>query len=317
MKRFLVVLLALVALGSLLGNLLLFRRYSTNRPVVSLKGGAITVKDYRDRLEYLHGQEVLTRMVLRQVVMSAARQANVMPTDANVDRRIEFIKRRNPQQLQAALTDPKVMIETRSNLASDIALENLTIKDFPVTEAEVNAFYVRAKKMFAVPDQTLMTVVTAFNEVDAQTATKLLEQKVDTGTIANQPRLGVVGMTVQLNWAIMPKGTQERLTRQASQTPAGKVFRFSLPGNDQIKFLVVRVEKQGAKGYLPLSEVREDVERSCRLAKAQSKGRTTGSTLLETYRAAGVRFDSERYAQYLANVTEAAQKTGGDAPKKP
>lgn len=317
MKRFLTVLLALIALGSLLGNLLLYRRYSTARPVASMKGGSVTIKDYRDRLEFLHGQEVLTKMVLRKVVSDAARAAGVEPTEEDVDHRIDFIKRRNPQQLQAAMSNPILMAETRDNLKSDIALESLTIKDIQATPAEVEAFYQRSRALFSVPDQTLMTVVTAVNQTDANTAKQLLQQKVDAMSIANQPRLGVVGLTVQLNWGVMPAGTQERLTRQASQTPAGGVFFFTIPG-DQIKFLVVRIDKQGKKGIAPLAEVKGDVERLCRLAKAQRQGRNTGTTMLEVYKAAGVRFDTDRYAQYLSRISEAAQNAGAPAaPAKP
>lgn len=53
MKRFLVVLLALVAAGSSLGMVLLYRRYSTSRPVVRYAGGELTLKDYRD-LSLIH-----------------------------------------------------------------------------------------------------------------------------------------------------------------------------------------------------------------------------------------------------------------------
>lgn len=311
MKRFLVVLLALVAIGSLLGNLLMYRRYSTNRPVVSMKDGGITIKDYRDALEFSHGKEVLTKMVLSRVIHDAAKKAGVMPTQADIDRRIAFLKRRKPELLAPALNDPAKMREFVRGLETDIALENLTVQGIEVTDAEVAAFYQRARAVFTMPDQTEMTIVSADNSTDARNAEQLLSKGVDPATIASQPRLKVEGLTTRINFKAMSQKDQDSFKNKVRSMPKGSVFMFIPSGNTADKNIIVRINEQKRSGTPPLSEVKDDAKTLCLLAKAASQGKNSQKHLMQLYKDAGIRFESEKYNAYFAEINQAMQQSGG------
>ena len=95
MNKFVGIGLGIVAAGSLAGNALMFQRYSSAKPVVSMGSDAVSIKDFRDRLEVVSGKQVLTKMVLRSIVMSEAKAKGVAPTKADVEARIELMKRAN------------------------------------------------------------------------------------------------------------------------------------------------------------------------------------------------------------------------------
>ena len=310
MKRFLVVLLALVALGSLLANLLMYRRYSTSRPVVSMKGGTITIKDYRDALEFAHGREVLSKLVLSKMVRAAAQQAGVSPTQGDIDHRIDFIKRRDPKRVGAAMNDPAKMPEFTRGLETDLALENLTIQGIEVNDAEVAAFYQAARALFTVPEQTEMTIVAAENDVDARTAEQLLSKNIDAATIANQPRLKVDGVTTQINYKQMTQAEQNDFSNRIKTLKKGSVFIFATKKIEGAKRIVVRINSQKTHGVIPFSEAKTDVIRFCRIAKASKNGTTSQSVLLDLFRKSNPRFDSEKYSNYFAPLLKAAQTPG-------
>ena len=99
-------LLAVVAVLSLIGNVLLYMRYSTNRPLVTVGNEAITKKQYQDQLEHQGGQAVLSKMVLEKLVTQAATRDGVMATTKDVDDRIASVERRAPQLFDPVSTRP-------------------------------------------------------------------------------------------------------------------------------------------------------------------------------------------------------------------
>jgi hypothetical protein len=302
-KKVLVALLALVAIASIAGNFFLYQRYSTSRPVVRIGGDAITLKEYRDSLEYQFGKPVLTKLTLMKLVMNAARKAGVSPKKTDVDSRIAEIERRQPKQLEEAQRDPVKMAELRQELMTDIALENLTIKDVKVTDGQTRAFYNQHKALFQVPTQAKTTIVIADSPVDAATAEQLLHMKNMTpATIANtQPRLHVVGINgVNVNWGTLPASEQARLSNAVMHTSEHGVTKV-LIGK---QYFIARVDSVGKGEVVPYEKIRPQVERAARLAKAEPRD----VVLARLYKKADIKFEIPRYEEYFRQFADNADR---------
>ncbi|MBC8101115.1 MAG: peptidyl-prolyl cis-trans isomerase [Cytophagales bacterium] len=301
MKKFFIVLLLLVTAASLAGNLFLYQRYSTSRPVMQIGTDGISVKEYRDSLEYQFGKPVLTKIAITKIVMNAAKKAGVTPGEKDVDSRLSDIERRMPERLEMARKDPVKMADLRRDLKADIALENLSMKEVKLSETEIRDFYRRNPARFRVPTQAQTTMIVAQNSVDAATAEALMKEKGMTpaNIASSQPRLRVVGLNFSPNWGALPAEARARLSSAVMATSVGGIKKVAI----QNLFFVVRVDKRASEGVVPFEKARSQAERFARLAKAPRRE----VVVTRLYKEANVQFEMPRYASYFQEIEAASR----------
>ena len=137
------VVLFLLLVVSLCANGLLYLRYSTSRPLVTVGNEVITKKQYQDQLENQSGQDVLNKMVMARLIMQAAAKAGVKPTSQDVDAQIAEMERRTPQLLTPYIQDAAKMVAFKQDLAAQIALENLRIAQVAPSSVDARGYYAR------------------------------------------------------------------------------------------------------------------------------------------------------------------------------
>ena len=310
MKSFSARLLAVIALVSLTANVLAYFRYSTSRPLVTVGGEVITRKQYQDQLEHQAGQEVLNKLVFTKLVAQAAARANVTPSAKDVDERLAAIQRHSPQILAPYVGDETKMAEFREDLGTDIALENLRIKDVALSPTDVAAFYARHKAEFALPQQFKTATVVTGNAVDAATAEDLLRQHQPFDVIGRQPRLGVVGVNgynPPLD-SMLSTAAKRQVSAYVQHAPVGGVKTF----REGSSFLTFQVLKSSPAVVPPLAQIRDEVERTARLAQAPSPQ----DEMARLYQAGPPKFqyDPDKYSGFFSAVQN--YPTAGDASKK-
>lgn len=289
--------LVILTAASLTANALMYLRYSSSRPVVTVGNQVISRKNYQDALDYQTQGGVLKKMVLQDLVTQAAAQKGVTPTDADVDARIAEIKRSAPQMLGAAATDPAKMGEVKAALKTDMALENLRIKDVHVTDTEVADFYNRHKKDFALPAQVQTTMVVAENSVDAAQAASLLKQNIGTDVIARQPRLHVANVNgFNVNVQALPPAINQRLNAVVFRMKPGEVQTVPV-GND---FVILRATKSSGSGVPALGQIKPDVTRLAKLEKAVPNA----VEIATLYQAAKPQFNVSKYEDYFSDLSQ-------------
>ncbi len=101
MPRFLPSLLAVVAACSLVGNVLMYFRFTSARPLVTVGARVFRRGEYQALLDQTAGKAVLNKMVYTELVRQAAAKAGVTPTGADVTARLAEMQRRNSQALNA------------------------------------------------------------------------------------------------------------------------------------------------------------------------------------------------------------------------
>ena len=298
---------AAVAVVSILVNVLLFFRWSPSRPVVTVGQGTITKKDFQNQLEYEGGQAVLTKLVFASLVSQAATRAGIMPTAADVEDRVESIRRRAPQVLIPYEQDPAKMGLFRQDLATNMGLENLRIRDVALTPAQVSDYYARHQADFALPQQTKTSVVVTPNAIDAATAADLLRANDPPDLIARQPRMKVVGIGgFNPDMSALSPELRQQTSGWARNSAVGAIKTFRTGSF----YLTLKVTGKLSGETPPLSEIRGRVEREARLALAPSPA----DELARLYRDAKPSFNSDKYAAYFAVIQQ--YPASAAAPKK-
>ncbi len=301
--KFLTPLLAVIAVVSLVSNVLIYERFNTRKPIVTVGGDPISVYNFDAAMESKAGQPILKKMVYTDLVRQAAAKANVMPTEADVDARIKELQVKQPQLAQQA-ADPGV----RDDLKTDLALENLRIQGVTASDAEVNSFYNRNKNLFTVPSQVQTTMVVAQRQSDASKAEHLLGQDMQPETIAVQPGLHVAGVNgFNVNMAALPPAVRQQIGKTVLAMQPGQIKTLPLPGS---VFLTFKVKSAHGNEVQSLSQVRDQVVRQVKLAKAVSPQQELASL----YQSNTPVFNVARYGNYFSDIqTYNAQKKTASA----
>jgi hypothetical protein len=311
MKKLLLALLLSVTTASIAGNVLLYNRYSSRRPLLRTADGVeVTRKEYQDIIDYKFGKQVLNKLTYEKIIRHAAEKAGVMPTEKDVDARLEGVRRRSPQVLERLKNDPARMAELRSDTLTELALENLRIRDVTVTDAEAKAHLAKNANTFAVPLQVRTTLAVAPNQVDAAAAAKMLRQKIPLDVIARRPRIRVAGVGGwDPDWSLFPPAAAQKLGAAARSLKPGGVT--IVPIADY--FFILRMDGRTEGGTPSYASVQEEVKRAVKLKKAPG----AQETLARLYREAGVTFEVDKYAAYFEDIRSYSEKSNKEAPKSP
>ena len=297
MKSFSVRILSVLLILSVAANVLLYLRWSSSRPLVTVGSAVITKKQYQDQLEHDQGQAVLTKLVFTSLVSQAASRDSVTPTESDIDGRIAAIQRQSPQVIAPYVSDPAKMAQFRQDLETEMALENLRIHDVALSPAQVAEFYTQHRADFALPEQTLTTTVVSSNATDAVTAATLLRQNAPPDVIGRQPRLRVVGISgYRPDMQALPAAFKQQTNDWAAHAGIGTVKTFQAGSF----YLTFRVTRRLPAVVPPLAQVRGEVERAARLAAAP----TQSEELARLYQSTKPSFNSEKYAAYFASVNQ-------------
>jgi len=96
LKNVVIAVLAVIAVGALASDALLYQRYSSGRPLVTIDGKAIRKKDYQDALDAQTQGGVLKKMVFARIITAAAAKQGVTPSDKDVDARLADMELTGP-----------------------------------------------------------------------------------------------------------------------------------------------------------------------------------------------------------------------------
>lgn len=239
---------------------------ANDQAIAIVAGQAITRHDYEVALEKQAGKTVLNKLVYTVLVRQAAAEANVLPTDSEVEARIADLSRRNTQ-IMAQAHNPATRQDFREDLRTDIALENLRIQNITAFEDEINAFYANNKASFTLPGQAQTTVVVTHSKSDANVAESLIRQDMSPDEIASHPGLHVAGLNgFSVNWNNLPSAFREEVGKTTLAMKPGQIKTFPVNAS----CLTIKVKSVQDAITPPLTQIREQVARQVKLAKAVS-----------------------------------------------
>jgi hypothetical protein len=286
---------SIVAVASLAANVVMYSRWSNDRPLVRVGPRVVTRGEYYNELDQSAGKVVLSRIVLGELVRQAAAANHVPPSESDIDSRIAAIRRTHPQGLPAQDTPG-----LRDQIGLTLALENLRILHVDASDAEVDAYYDAHQGEFALPTQMHNTVVLTGKAADAALAAKLLHDGQTPQAIASHPGLHVVGVNgFAFNMNSLPPVLAQPITQRLMAMKTGDVQTFPVS-----KIFITFAVKERDDATLPsLAQIQDQVARQVKLAKAPSEQ----AELRSLYRANRPSFDMANYAADFRDFDTPAQ----------
>ncbi len=292
---------SIIAVLAILGDVVMYNRWSSSRPLVTIGHRVITRREYQASLDTAAGKPVLSKLVFDELIQQAAAKAGVLPGAQDIDARLAERRRLMPGSIPAQDTP-----DLRAETGQALAMENLRLQGITATDAEVAAYYAGHQNEFSRPTQAVVTLVAAQNPVDAVEAAHLLTQDMPEPAIAAHPGLHVDNMNgFHVNLNALPPNIHAQLSQTVIAMKEGKIKTFRLGQT----YLIVKMKTHTAGALLPLSQVREQVAREVKLQKAP----TAQQTLISAYQANKPYFDMANYRQYFADIETAAGRPSAPA----
>lgn len=298
--KFLTPLLAVIAIVSIISNVLIYERFNTRKPVITVGSQPISRFEYEAATEKASGMPVLKKIVYSDLVLQAAKKAGVMPTKAEVDARLADLEAKSPQVSQQVAANP----DTVTDLTTQMALENLQIQGVTASDAEIQAYYNRNKAQFSKPSQVQTTMVISQNKADSGKAEQLLRQNVSPEGIASQPGLRVAGVGgTNVNLGGLAPALRQEIGKTVLSMKVGQIRTVPV-GNF---FLTFKAKSTQATEVPPLAKIKDQVARAVKLQKAISPQ----EEILALYKSNPPVFNNPKYADFFKDVqtAEAQEKT--------
>ena len=314
MKKSGIVVLVVALLGSLAANYLLYRRYSSARPIVRVGRLSITRREYEDQLDARYGQSILLDMVYADLIRNAATKAGVFPTDSDIKAREDEI-RKEPriaklsgvtlQMLDDAETNAYAQNDLHDRIATDIAFERLRFRNVQPTDAELRAFYEKNKLSFYVkqPTQTTMVYVNGDPEgIKAGQVEELLEWG-RTGQTLSQQGYRVWGANEVPLSANIPVALKAQIDQAIATSEPGDVKEIAL-GKDKSNSLLIRLDSAAREGVPPYEEIKSLVA----LTYKQQRGTSSAAELVQLYQNDHVTVEVDKYKPFFSEIQAAAAR---------
>lgn len=278
-----------VALVSLVGNALMYARFTTLRPLVTIGNKTITKREYLAVLDDTAGKQVLNKIVFAELIRQAAAKSGVTPTAKETDARLSVMRAANPQFAAAV-----PLWKLRDAVTSDLALENLRTKDVKVSDAEALRYYAAHPNGFRQQGQLQAALIVTSSSTDTHTAAHLFQQNIDPSIIAKQPSfhlVGANGFTIDLQ-----RPSHRDIVKAIFAMKTGSVQTFPLDG----QFLTVRVYSSQGTHVVPFTQTKNQAIRLTKLEKAPS----AKAIVAELYKSNPPMFDIGKYSEFFDDITQ-------------
>lgn len=194
---------------------------STSSSIAEINGQKISNQQFVDAVSRTpQAGQVLAQLMEQQMILGMAKDQNVSPTDEQVNKKIDFI--RKTQDLDQMMKDNNVTLQdVKDQQKITQAKINLAAKAFKdkVTDAEVNDLYSKRKDAFSIPERVKTEIAIFPTKEAADKASKELQGGADFEKVTKDAG-------GQFQHADIPKSAPQPqfqiLAKAAFDTPKGK-----------------------------------------------------------------------------------------------
>lgn len=255
-------------------------------PVATINGEAISAQNYYRRMEYLPGLGRMTgtgqfveimpaiatldTMVTEMLILQAAKNRNLTPTEAEIDNEISYRLKNNPNLTKDWTATGRTMAELRHVIKVDRAQFKLQTEGVVVTETDVQTNYDAAKaSRFTVPPRVKLRVITVRDEATRNKVDEGIRAGKKFDDLATQYSSDAT-KTVGGDFGVVPIDLLGDQVRAAIKS-LKKGERTGWLKSDAV-FAKFQVEEILPQYVMPLdASIKEDLRREIMLRKGQPK----------------------------------------------
>jgi foldase protein PrsA len=258
------------------------------------------------------GYTLLKQMIGEQVLLDMAKEEGVLPTDQQVEERVQREMKNNPQIKQAITEQRLTLDDYRERVRVALAEFNLRTKGVTVTEQEVKKIYDENKRAFYRPASARVRFIQVQNPEVRKQIDDDLKRGFNFQSIVNKYAQNPVA-------GVQSGETEFALEGALPQTPEGQVFQrvrnvlknakpqqvtnWIPVGDGVVARFEVLAKSQGQQ--LPFEEVKENIREQLMLQKGLQTNRDLNLELLKRMVNTPVEITSEGWKnQYQKDVEE-------------
>lgn len=238
---------------------------SVPKSVATVNGHEISRDEYYAQLSRTYGRQVLPAMLEEQVILTWADKEKVPPTDEQINKQINILKREGLYDEQVKRVGGEDAL--KDQMRSQQAMINLAKKFYKTNDAQLEAAYNSMRDRYVHGPRKQVAVVINQDQNRIQEFAKTAGTKEDFEEAAKES----LGQSPIVTWiADGQKGVPEPLAKAVADTKVGqvsKVFSFTVPQSPMMGggsapstlYGVLKVTKIGPKADLKFKQVKDEV----------------------------------------------------------
>jgi hypothetical protein len=241
-------------------------------PVAKVNGKAIPASTYLEQASRRFGQDLLRNMIEQSIVLQWAEEEKVPPTDEQINRQIDALKRDGAYDEQV-----KVLGEAglKQEIAAMQARVNLARKDIEISKSDLQQTYDTMKQRYVHPPRKQVALIISSKQSDMKEAAKKAKSGEDFDKVAAEYSgqqyasfRGPMKFWLEENQPGMPP----ELAKATKETKLGEIggpVKLAAPSGPT-QYVVLKVIQEQPRMNKALKDVKAEVEDAALFQKSQS-----------------------------------------------
>lgn len=291
------------------------------RGLIRVNGEKVSKEEFYTRLERVPvqtaqgtpkpaGRYVIEQIISEKIIQQLAKEKGVAPTEEQINRKIEFVKKQSGGDLNRVLA---VRGMTPEDLKQQVALEqafiNLFTRGVKVSDAEIKAEYDKALKIeqsgLKRPEQVMLALIVTKDKAKIDKAYSMLkggqEFSAVAGAMSVMPNAkqsgGMVGWVSRTDTRIPPQAIKALFA-----LPIGG---YTQPMKFQDDYVILKAEKKRPPKVTKLEEVKDVIRDQIAMMKA-SKNNTLQKDIMAFTKKSDIVVNAERYKDIVEEIKKQA-----------
>lgn len=297
--------------------------------LVNVNGEKVMKEDFYARLERVPvqqvvngrpvaipaGRYVIEQIVREQIIQQLAKNEGVAPTEEQVNKKVQFIKKNAGADFRGFLAQRGMTEEEwKHSVEIEQALNNVVSKGVKIPDSDVKAAYdqqLKAKPSpFIRPEQVRISIIVTGKKDSIDKAYKLLKEGQDFGAVAmrlsedpSKQAKGEIPTWISRGM----QGIPESAVNTAFALQPGK---YSQPLNAGNSWAIIKLNQKRPQKVQSYDEVKELIREQLSIQKG-SQNPEIGKKIQDFTKNADITINAERYK----NVADEIKKQAADAAK--